>query len=173
MLLEFKRCRHCGSEYEYQASGCGCRSPNNDKDYCPECMKIILEVLNKQPVKFTKRYMEIDNKSLIDELLKVKESVISKKKSGIMWPGVILITTPELSVLDYDNIELYEYQSKSYALCHNNNCDDLHLFVLQEYDLINNEFTKKYWNNKYGDKYESYALGSNWIRSFNKKIGKC
>ena len=48
--------------------------------------------------------MEIYNKSLIGELLKVKESVISKKKSGIMWPGVILITTPELSVLDYDNI---------------------------------------------------------------------
>ena len=112
MLLEFKRCRHCGSEYEYQASGCGCRNPNNDKDYCPECMKIILEALNNQPVKFTKRYMEIDNKSLMGELLKVKESVISKKKSGIMWPGVILITTPELSVLDYDNIELYEYQSK-------------------------------------------------------------
>ena len=51
MILEFKRCRHCGSEYEYQASGYACRSPNNDKDYCPECMKIILEVLNKQPVK--------------------------------------------------------------------------------------------------------------------------
>ena len=117
-------------------------------------MKIILEALNKQPVKFTKRYMEIYNKSLIGELLKVKESVISKKKSGIMWPGVILITTPELSVLDYDNIELYEYQSKSYALCHNDNCDDLHLFVLQEYNLINNEFTKKYWNNRYGYKYE-------------------
>ena len=43
-------------------------------------MKIILEALNKQPVKFTKRYMEIYNKSLIGELLKVKESVISKKK---------------------------------------------------------------------------------------------
>ena len=78
-----------------------------------------------------------------------------------------------IDILDYDNIELYEYQSKSYALCHNDNCDDLHLFVLQEYDLINNEFTKKYWNNKYGDKYESYTLGCNWIRSFNKKIGKC
>ena len=51
MILEFKRCQHCGSEYEYQAYGCGCRSQNNDKDYCPECMKIILEALNKQPVK--------------------------------------------------------------------------------------------------------------------------
>lgn len=115
--------------------------------------------------------MEIYNKSLIGELLKVKESVISKKKSGIMWPGVILITTPELSVLDYDNIELYEYQSKSYALCHNDNCDDLHLFVLQEYNLINNEFTKKYWNNRYGYKYESYTVGSNWIRSFSEIFG--
>ena len=134
-------------------------------------MKIILEALNNQPVKFTKRYMEIDNKSLMGELLKVKESVISKKKSGIMWPGVILITTPELSILDYDNIELYEYQSKSYALCHNDNCDDLHLFVLQEYDLINNEFTKKYWNNKYAYEYESYNLGSNLIRSFSERFG--
>ena len=51
MLLEFKRCRHCGSEYEYQSSGYDCNNPYNDKDYCPECMKIILEVLNKQPVK--------------------------------------------------------------------------------------------------------------------------
>ena len=87
-----------------------------------------------------------------------------------MWPGVILITTPELSVLDYDNIELYEYQSKSYALCHNDNCDDLHLFVLQEYDLINNEFTKKYWNNRYGYKYESYTVGGNKI---SVKIDRC
>ena len=57
-------------------------------------MKIILEALNKQPIKFTKLYMKVDNKSLIDELLKVKELVISKKKSGIMWPCAILITTP-------------------------------------------------------------------------------
>ena len=131
-------------------------------------MEIILEALNKQQIKFTKLYMKVDNKSLIDELLKVKELVISQKKSGIMWPCAILITTPWLSILDYDNIELYECQSNSYALCHNDNCDDLYLFVLQEYDLVNNEFTKKYWNNKYVDEYELYTLGSNLIRSFNK-----
>ena len=94
MLLEFKRCRHCGSEYDYQSSGYYCHNPYNDKDYCPECMKIILEALNKQSIKFTKLYMKVDNKSLIDELLKVKELVISKKKSGIMLPCAILITTP-------------------------------------------------------------------------------
>ena len=43
-------------------------------------------------------------------------------------------------------------------------------FTERHFHTEKNTFTKKYWNNRYGYKYESYTVGSNWIRSFNKKL---
>jgi len=55
-------CEHCGSKYQWQASGCYnvLETPKEyqSPDYCPECKKAIVETLNKIPVKFKEEYVE-------------------------------------------------------------------------------------------------------------------
>lgn len=55
-----KRCIHCNSVYSYQGFGEGCFHPNNNKEYCNNCMGEINKVLSNIPVKYEKCWVESD-----------------------------------------------------------------------------------------------------------------
>lgn len=45
MIEYYKRCIHCGTKYIYQLSGEGCHEKTNNDNYCPDCMKVVIEAL--------------------------------------------------------------------------------------------------------------------------------
>lgn len=52
MIHYIQQCKHCGARYTYQASGQGCFDKYNNREYCPDCYKAILDALAKIPVKY-------------------------------------------------------------------------------------------------------------------------
>lgn len=54
MDIYSKRCKHCGIEYLFQASGEGCLERPESANYCGECQTVIDEALKKIPVKEVK-----------------------------------------------------------------------------------------------------------------------
>ncbi len=59
MLVYTKRCRHCNSSYQYQASGGGCDRDTNDDRYCPECMTAINTALARIDVKCHPEFLPV------------------------------------------------------------------------------------------------------------------
>ena len=57
MVIMTNECKHCGSEYMYQASGFPHPEIINDKEYCPVCAEAIQKALSKIPRKFEWRYV--------------------------------------------------------------------------------------------------------------------
>jgi hypothetical protein len=55
------RCKHCNKKYAYQGSGEGCFREDNDKRYCPSCMKRINKVLKKIPIYSKKIWVETND----------------------------------------------------------------------------------------------------------------
>ncbi len=104
---KLKRCIHCGSQYYYQGSGSGCGSPLNNPQYCTDCQKAINEALDKVPVKFEFRYVDV-------KLLPQEYQYITKEKilewnenfesgqNGRWWRRV---SFPLFDVNDPENIE--------------------------------------------------------------------
>lgn len=132
------RCKHCGREYTFQASGEGCLDNYNDKDYCPTCKKAIVDALSKVPKKFVGIYKEIplDN-NLLPIFKEIKEE--DEKDRGFF------IRMRECVPIDFDIIELYCYEYKSYALCKNKEEKEWHLLMKCEFDEVKKEFTDKPW----------------------------
>lgn len=60
MIEHTHRCIHCQDRYFYQLSGEGCQRSENDKKYCPECMKVILKALEGVPKKKEIVYIKTD-----------------------------------------------------------------------------------------------------------------
>lgn len=138
MKTYITRCKHCGMEYTFQASGEGCFDNYNDRDYCPTCKKAIVDALNKEPKKFVGRYKEIplDN-NLLSTFKEIKEE--DEKNRGFF------IGFRECVPIDFDIIELYCYEYKSYALCKNKDEKEWHLLLKSEFDVEKNEFTDNPW----------------------------
>lgn len=68
MIIAINRCKHCQIKYNWQASGSywNLDTPEeyNDKDYCPECKKAIVDALSKIPKKREKVLVETDEVDL-------------------------------------------------------------------------------------------------------------
>lgn len=50
MKIMIRRCKHCNVVYRYQASGeyiLGPPKEYNDKEFCPDCKKVVLKALSK------------------------------------------------------------------------------------------------------------------------------
>lgn len=156
MTHRLVRCEHCHTEYAYQASGEGCHNILNNEHYCPECMQKIIEALKNVPVKYSKRYNEIEiTKDLLDKFNTLKNS----KKEDI---GGLPFNLIRYVNLGYENIELYTIDFIEYALCWDNKSDK-HLFRLDEYDNIKKEFTGRCWR---VDNKEGFCFGGNLFRTF-------
>lgn len=134
-----QRCKHCKQSYTYQISGNGCLDKYNDKDYCLNCKKSIVDALNETPQRYEGIYKEIPfDEELFSTFQEIKES---KERNDNFFSN-LKVTVP----LDYDIIELYNYNNNSYALCRYKDDEKCHLLLLSEFDLEREEFTVKNWN---------------------------
>lgn len=79
MKSVIKRCSHCQCEYTYYLSGFYCHIPLNDKDYCPNCKKLIIKTLDTTPKKYKCEYKETPNDK---ELLSVFKKLKDKEENG-------------------------------------------------------------------------------------------
>ena len=79
MKSVIKRCSHCQCEYTYYLSGFYCHIPLNDKDYCPNCKKLIIKTLDTTPKKYKCEYKEIP---IDKELLSVFKKLKDKEENG-------------------------------------------------------------------------------------------
>ena len=160
-----KRCKHCRCEYTYYLSGLYSRIPLNDKDYCPSCKKVMIKALGSISKKYESKYKEIP---IDEELLPIFKGLKDEKESH---QGVISASTIVCEPLIYDNVELYNHNGNSYALCKNNNENVNHLFLLSEFDIQKNEFTGKAWLNDMPDSYKKGSPLCRRIESF--KVDEC
>ena len=73
MRLAIHNCKHCGTEYTHQWSGNydAVDTPKElrDKDYCPDCKKVVNEALLLIPKKFDYKFVDTDEVDL-DTLLR-------------------------------------------------------------------------------------------------------
>ena len=157
MLFETRRCKHCQSSYNYQASGEGCFREENDGDYCPDCMMLINEALKSVPRKYCPKYDEYEPST---ELLNKFKELRSK---CLKFPAFSCYCS-EMSDLDYDHIIIYTVGNIEYAECFNDG-EEKHYFILKEYDLINKRFSDKNW---YKTQLDGFRYGANILRSLKK-----
>lgn len=181
------RCKHCGKEYSYQASGEGCHSKLNNEDYCPECMKAILDALDKIPVRFEHRWHKCDrpddkiierlkelkkeddekiakaNEEFRQEQLKNPYSLFNQNFAGLDEP----LTLPRFQKFEYfpDDIKTaaeFCYDWVRYSV--SSPTDDLfdenaRWMKVEEYDLVDKKFTGRRWHDKTRETYEPITVG--------------
>jgi hypothetical protein len=179
------RCKHCGKEYHYQASGEGCHDRTNNRDYCPECMEAILEALDKIPKKYEVRFKKIERpepeiiekfKALVDKENKYDEEY--EKQYGFKPPRALkVLMFPEWvkSAAEFSsNFVLYRVESPSDDLFDEN----AHWFRQEEYDILEHKFTDKLWKysqDNYMCRYHvSHYLKSQFVvqRNLSEPLGK-
>lgn len=167
------RCKHCGKEYSYQASGEGCFDRLNNRDYCPDCWAAILAALEQIPVQYKKRLNEIERPA--DDILKKCRAAYDKEKKydedykkqyGYPAPRAKQFlyfddwvkSAAEFSV----DFVLYRVESPSDDLFDEN----AKWFCQEEYDLINKQFTGKVWLTEYDNRYYQFSVG-HWAKPEN------
>ena len=153
------RCKHCGKEYSYQASGEGCNNKLNNEEYCPECMKAILDALEKIPVRFEHRWKKIERPSeeIINHFKKLKKEQDDKDKKIELSGGFPILQKIEffddniVSAAEFcDDWNRYRVESPSEDLFDNNAI----WYKIEEYDLIEKCFTGHRWADKTRECYE-------------------
>lgn len=127
------RCKHCGKTYTY------CTYGNTDEcsmEYCGECQSAINKALNDIPIKMIQKYKEINDEGNL--IINMLDSIRNNCNYTPMtyWSN----TDP------YDNTDIYYHNNILYKVCYNdNNTDDKHIYILCEYDCVNNKFTNNVW----------------------------
>lgn len=76
MKIVISRCRYCGIQYHYQASGFGAGEFNH-AEYCPECWEAATKAMRRIPVKREKVWVKTTEITLAElkEIEKVRDSV--------------------------------------------------------------------------------------------------
>ena len=104
MIEEFIRCRHCRAVYHHYVSGCPPFVDTerlNDREYCPDCKKVILEALEKVPPKVEEFWETTDVVSKEDI-----ETEHHRREEEAKANGTICfrrITVPLFDLVDPDN----------------------------------------------------------------------
>lgn len=137
-----KRCWHCKSTYQYQASGEGCHNPINDDTYCPECKSVILEALVNVPRKFEQKWVETDEVTY-DYLLE-KRKIQDEKAGGLctrrVYCSLFDTTTGEAEKNDAFDVDNRQYLVQYWP----SKREDMKIKVLKEKNLITGEIVE-YW----------------------------
>ena len=155
------RCKHCHKEYTYCTYGNGPEYGTEagcSEEYCAECQKAIDEALNKIPVKVKPTIVEIDNPEpqLLATLDKIKKE--SENKFGFISIGLSS---------NYDNRDKFTHRGLTYYIDYNDYTPgDRHLFVEQEYDIINKRLTGKLW--KADTNEDTYIHGRSMARALRE-----
>ena len=168
------RCKHCNKEYTYCTYGNGPEYGTEDgcsMDYCAECQTAINQALNKIPLKFEARQMEIKEPRLLDLFEKLRtEDKIRKRRAEETGLGnfpCICGCCGEKS--NYDVIEEYHHNGKRYYVkWMDRKPSKKHVFIDMEYDLGNKKFTKHPW--KYGENREYYIQYRNTAKDLVKSF---
>ena len=164
------RCKHCGKEYSYQASGDGCFDKLNNKDYCPECMKAILDALDKIPKRYEWRYNRCerpDEKTIekFREMKKVFEEEEERKKNDPFnisfvkcYAGGFLDDVLSAARFTHEWIT-YIVHSPSEDIFDEN----AKWSKIEEYDIIEKRFTGHRWLADTREEYE-YIPVRHWLK---------
>lgn len=165
MTHEKKRCNYCGHTYYYQGSGEGCLDKINNDRYCPKCMKIIIDSLDKLVPRediIIKSEKEIDKETLSDDIL----SKMKDLKTKYLERTKNLSLSTSLGVgsnLDFDKIEIYHINGYKYYICWNDdNEEDKHYFQDYEYNPTKKEYIIPYENVSYFVS-DSFSKGCNML----------
>lgn len=153
MIVTLNRCKHCGKEYEYYASGV-CSEYNNDT-YCNDCYKTMMDSLKKIPRKYAPRYNvlpdRLKNVITYDKLKELKKEFINEH-SDTKFP-ITLKCFPKCYSYENENsqpteyCEEYIYNGMDIIVCFNDLEDNNKIIkVKSEYDIYSQTFTGKVWN---------------------------
>ena len=158
------RCKHCGKEYSYQASGEGCNNKLNNEDYCPECMKAILDALDKIPVRFEHRWKKIERPSeeivnRFKKLKKEKDEAYKKTESS----GGFSFCPQKVQFFDDNIVSAAEFCDEWNRYSVESPSEDLFdenaiWHKVEEYDLIEKRFTGHRWTDKTRECYEKICV---------------
>lgn len=137
------RCKHCKKEYIYCTYGNGPEYGTEEgcsEEYCAECQKAIDYALLNIPVKFKPVKVEITDEEEKKKILIQLYDIKAKIEKGDVSHMVALLNS------DYDNIDMYICNSKTYYIEYNDNTpNDKHLSIEMEYDIIAGKTTSKLW----------------------------
>jgi len=138
MIERYHRCNHCLSVYLYFVTGNPPWNPYNDRDYCPNCKKAIVETLNKIPQKYERTYIET-NEVTIDQLIEEE----NRDKGGLSF---VRISAPLFDLQDPSNrniarIVLLNGKEYSYSYWTKTGKDKVIIKVLKEKNLTTGEIT--------------------------------
>ena len=163
MIHYLVRCKHCGKEYSYQASGYGCHDLYNNDTYCPECYKAMILALEKIPIRYIPKFRDINETKLnitYDVLLPIKQKYIEDtNKNNFPIAVKYLPTTFKNGVNGLERDDSYyeeEYIYNYYAInviWYKNKPNDKKIFILSEFDNIEKCFTNKFWYKNEKDKF--------------------
>ena len=169
------RCKHCGKEYSYQASGEGCNNKLNNEDYCPECMKAILDALEKIPVRFEHRWKKIERPSeeivnRFKKLKKEKDEAYKKTESS----GGFSFCPQKVQFFDDNIVSAAEFCDEWNRYSVESPSEDLFdenaiWHKVEEYDLIDKKFTGRRWCDKARETYDPITV-RHWIKSDDVEV---
>lgn len=137
------RCKHCKKEYIYCTYGNGPEYGTEEgcsREYCAECQKAIDSALANIPVKFRPIKIEITDEEEKKKILTQLYDIKAKAEKNEIFHSIRLLSS------NYDNIDKYIYNLKTYYIEYNDNTpNDKHLSVEMEYDIIGEKVTSKLW----------------------------
>jgi hypothetical protein len=164
MILEQKHCKHCGTPYRYQASGYGCFDADNDRDYCPDCKKAIINALSEKPKKVVKKWRETTDvpyekfqylKTVFDEKVKKADEDYNKTmeewglkaahRLGGIGRSCELVGFPNLKTTVRG--EGYYYNNANYRIEFDKE-DNKTIFVETEWFIKEEKWGKTYWKSE-------------------------
>lgn len=155
------RCKHCKKKYTYCTYGNGEGYGTEEgcsMEYCSECQKAIDEALGKIKVKFKPKYRKIEEPLLFEVFDKLREHKQYSTYFVNEWIG------------DYDNAEYFIHNNKKFMVgWYDEKPDEKDIYILSEYDILNDCFTGNVW--KCDDK-DTYYCSKNFFKNFNKGFSK-
>lgn len=142
-------------------------------DYCGECQTAIDNALGMIKVKFEPKFVEIKPTfGLPDMLAGIKNKETQRnQEDGINFPMVVCLNLPDC---DYDNVEEYTHEGKTYRIAWDDGKEDeLHYFVQMEYDIDKGEVTTNVWKaDSYRDSFRSGKSSKHFMKKLTETLSE-
>lgn len=148
------RCKHCKKEYIYCTYGNGPEYGTEEgcsKEYCAECQQAIDNALANIPVKFKPIKVEITDEKEKKKILSQLYDIKTKAEKNDVFHVIRL----NWGSSNYDNIDIYTYNSKTYYVEYNDDTpNDKHLLIEMEYDITAEKVTSKLWKTTHENSFQ-------------------
>jgi len=122
MIIRLPYCENCGDQYKYQASGHYCLdTPQeyNDKEYCPECKKAIIDALAPIEKKSIIKWIDAEGIDL-KTIKRWEEEKIAERKflEGNQGPFLPLMKRVFITPPGNDTIHIQGREAYSHMFFH-------------------------------------------------------